>query len=88
MKEPHIHIAADVLERDILVSDDRTCSGGRASPSANKSSSLFHFLYEFNKAFASDPYRTITRPEARALLKTNALWVHLTPSHFTALQKD
>ena len=86
MKEPHIHIAADVLERDILVYDDRTCSGVRASPSANKSSSLF--LYEFNKAFASDPYRTITRPEARALLKTNALWVHLTPSHFTALQKD
>ena len=84
MKEPHIHIAADVLERDILVYDDRTCSGGRAS--SNKSSSLF--LYEFNKAFASDPYRTITRPEARALLKTNALWVHLTPSHFTALQKD
>jgi len=78
MKEAHIHAAAKVLSRNILVYDDRERTAERPG-----------VLLLYDKAIYK-PQRVVKKKVASAIMAEDpaALWVLLTPGHFSALVRS
>ena len=77
MKEAHMAVVATLLDRAIVVYDDR-----------DRKSGLPGFVTLYSPGYT--PFKAIGKVQARELADKHddTLWVHLTPGHYTALKRN
>ena len=78
MEEAHIHAAASLLARTIMVYDDQTRAEGRPG-----------ILLRYEPGYVSTSTVVKKKGVLRMLERGPAvLWIHLTPGHFTTLRRS
>ena len=77
MKEAHMAVVATLLDRAIVVYDDR-----------DRKSGLPGFTVLYSPGYS--PFKAIGKVQARELAdkRDGTLWVHLTPGHYTVLKRN